>query len=227
VRHKFEKASEHGWSEAPATDAEKKDADKATKEVLKQFEEEVRKQAGSNTDKANQAIQNVKTDAKPAGGDWLIAEKNLIARLGTLIRRPIAGPFWLGLLVGGLPSTAVLSRLAGREVSPELLRYLLILTPVTVFAAILGAVVGADCNWICLARRAFLSAAAACLPLPLAIFTFLGWQDLGLYVFSPKGFLVVIIIFLTWTVAAAISAWLIAVAVKIVANRRPRRPDMG
>jgi hypothetical protein len=63
-------------------------------------------------------------------------------RLRALIQRPVAGPFWIGLLIGGLPSAVVLSRLAGQEFSANLLGYLLILTPVTVFTATLGAVAG-------------------------------------------------------------------------------------
>ena len=69
VRHQFESASEHGWSEAPATKAEMDAAVKATQDILKQFEAEVQKQAGGDTNKANQAIENVKNDKKTDGNN--------------------------------------------------------------------------------------------------------------------------------------------------------------
>lgn len=145
---------------------------------------------------------------------------NLPYRARALMQRPIAGPFWTGLIVGGLPSAVVLSCLSGQEFSPNLLGYLLFLTPVTVFASTLGAVAGVACNWICLARRSFLTSASACVPLPLIIITSLGWRDIGLDVFSPKDFPVLIILFLIWALVVTIPASLIAVAFKTVANRK-------
>ena len=42
---------------------------KATQDILKQFEAEVQKQAGGDTNKANQAIENVKNDKKTDGNN--------------------------------------------------------------------------------------------------------------------------------------------------------------
>jgi len=65
VRHKFESASEHPWSEAPATQDEMDAAVKATQDVvLRQFEAVVNAQAG-DADVANEAIQNVKDARVP------------------------------------------------------------------------------------------------------------------------------------------------------------------
>jgi hypothetical protein len=156
-----------------------------------------------------------------------MTERTVVSRVGALARKPISGPFWLGLLVGGLPCGVVLSRLPGREFSPELLRYLLFLTPVALLVAILGTLAGVDSRALYLARRALLTALSACLPLPLMVLTTLGFQGRGLDVFAPENFLGVLLILGMWAFAVALPAWLVGLVFNIADKRRAGGSSFG
>jgi len=136
--------------------------------------------------------------------------RTVIARAGTVIRRPVAGPFWLGLLFGGVPCATGFSRLSGRMYSPELMRYLLLLTPLIFLVTILGAAANARGDWISSARGAFLTALAACVPLPMVVCTVLGWSDRQWGALAPESFLALVVLFSVWAVVVAIPGWLVA-----------------
>ena len=168
----------------------------------------------------NYAIQNVEDNHYPAEDMQM---GTVIARAGTVMRRPVAGPFWLGLLFGGVPCGIGFSRLSGRLYTPELMRYLLFLTPVVFLVTVLGAVANTTGNWISLTRRAFLAALAACVPLPIVVCTVLGWSDRRWGAFAPENSLVLVGLFSVWAVVVAIPGWLVASLVAAFGKRASSR----
>jgi len=145
--------------------------------------------------------------------------RSVIDRAGTVVRPLIARPFWCGLLFGGVPCAIGFSRLSGHLYSPELMRYLLFLTPVVVLVVILGTMANSSGNWISSARRAFVTALAACIPLPVVVCTVLGWPIQRWGVFAPENLLVLVGLFLVWALVVTILGWLVARVVPVLCKR--------
>src|ERR1022692_4606854 len=97
------------------------------------------------------------------------------------MRRPMMGPISFGLLFGGIPLALIFSGLAGRVISPELLRYLVLATPVSVLVTTVATALGAgSVSKRLLLCRAFSGSLAACVPLPI-----LTWLHVFRYRSSP------------------------------------------
>jgi ascorbate-specific PTS system EIIC-type component UlaA len=134
-----------------------------------------------------------------------------------LLRRPIEGPLLLGLIFGGLPFAAVFDRLGGRVVSAELLRFVLLLTPIAILVAAVGALVAAEHGWKGVMVGGFLTSLWACVPLPVIVCLVLAHRY-G-YDGSAGDFAVLVILFVLWALAVAVSSWLLTFIVMLL--KRP------
>ena len=129
-----------------------------------------------------------------------------------IVRRSAVGPWLLGIVFGGIPLAFAFSRLGGRLVSAELLRYMLDLTPLAIIITIIGTVWSHGRRWNDLIRRAIVTSFASCFPLPLLVSSVLMWR-FGYDVFSQSGLLVLVCLLLLWTVVVAVLGWLLAQAI--------------
>jgi hypothetical protein len=143
-------------------------------------------------------------------------------QFGTLIleivRRPVLGPLIFGLLVGGIPLGFAFGGLAGRMISPELVRLVLNLSPVAVSVIILGTLLGVNLRWREMIYRAFIVGAAECVPIPATVCVIVA-HNWGYEMSSPSNFLVLILIFLFWSIILTGPSWLLALALLYLKNR--------
>lgn len=123
------------------------------------------------------------------------------------MRRPMMGPISFGLLFGGIPLALIFSGLAGRVISPELLRYLVLATPVSVLVTTVATALGAgSVSKRLLLCRAFSGSLAACVPLPILTCLFMVWR--WGYPVSENLF-TLILFFLLWAIAVGALGWLL------------------
>src|SRR2546427_9966994 len=97
-------------------------------------------------------------------------------RIQTVLRMPVMGSLLFGLVVGGIPLAVVFARLGGRVVSPELLRFMVDLTPVAIVVVTVGVVLTARGGWKDLLCKALLASFGACTPLPITVCAILAWM---------------------------------------------------
>jgi hypothetical protein len=112
-------------------------------------------------------------------------------------------PLLLGLIVGGLPFAAAFDLLGGRVVSAELLRFVLLLTPIAIMLATAGALLGAEQGGKGLVVGDLLTSMGASVPLPLLVCLVLA-RGHG-YDVSPSAFAALLDFFVLWAFAVGVS----------------------
>jgi hypothetical protein len=137
-----------------------------------------------------------------------------------VLRRPVGGPLLLGLIVGGLPCAVAFERLGGRVVSAELLRFVLLLTPIAIIVAVVGALLGAERGWKGLLVGGLLTSLWTCVPLPSFVCLVLV-SRYGYDVF-PSNLAALVEIFVFWALAVGVSSWLLAFVVTVLKRPLPR-----
>jgi hypothetical protein len=126
-----------------------------------------------------------------------------------ILRRAIIGPLLLGLVFGGIPASVALVSLGRNIFSAELLRYVLLLSPLVLIVVILGALTARRNKLRDLFRGALLASLAACVPLPISVcFGLALWW--GYDSFSQKNILTLFEIFTLWAAMLTLSAWSLA-----------------
>lgn len=129
-----------------------------------------------------------------------------------VFRFQILGPVLLGLVFGGIPLGFGFHRLGGgRVISPELLRFIVDLSPIAFFVAILGAVSGDTTKSKDLLGRACLTSLTACVPIPTWICSSTA-SHFGYDAYSAENFLPLIIVFLAWAIVSTTCAWLLSLS---------------
>jgi hypothetical protein len=129
----------------------------------------------------------------------------------SVLQRSTLGPILIGLIVGGVPLAIAFSRLGGRLVSAEFLRFALYLTPIPIIVTAIGTIWATNRGWRELLRRALLTSLSACIPLPLTVSCVLMWRfeyDL----FSWSGPPVLLAVLLVWSLVVTLLSWLLALA---------------
>jgi hypothetical protein len=127
----------------------------------------------------------------------------------------------IGVLAGGVPSGVALLHL-GLERS-ELFFNLFV--PLAIFISAIGAVLNANGRRAQLLSRAFLASLSACIPLPIAIWTFLLWRG-GYEILDLHNLPLAVVLFVISTLVATLLGWLLALAFTFLRNRysRPASP---
>lgn len=138
--------------------------------------------------------------------------------LRVFLRRRFTGPLLLGLVIGGLPIGVVFSRLTGRPISTEILRFIVDLTPIAISVAVLGAILTRGDSWRSLWRGAFVASLAACVPLPTLACTVLTRLNLG--TFALENVPLLVFLFALWATAVAIPSWLLAATYTVFRRHR-------
>jgi hypothetical protein len=130
--------------------------------------------------------------------------------------RPAVGAFVAGLILGGIPLGIIFHSLRGRAHSPELLRFILICTPIATLAVAVSATLYSSSGWRSLLQRVVTASVGACLPLPTAACLELDWSELGYEIFTPNNFSFFVVAFTVWAVVVAMLAGLIICLLRLI-----------
>jgi len=128
------------------------------------------------------------------------------------------GPLIVGLVLGGVPLAIGFSRLGDRVLSPEILRFVLDLTPLAIIVTTLDTVWrpgrgGKDSAW-----RALVGSFSACVPLPLVALCVLMLR-FGYDPLSWSNLPTLAVMLLIWSLIVALSGWLLGLGVGFLFRR--------
>jgi len=137
------------------------------------------------------------------------------------LERPLTGPLVIGSILGGVPLAIAFSRLGGRLVSPEFLRYGLDLTPLAIIVTTIGTLWTTDHSWKKFIFGALATSFFACVPLPLVISCIL-MARFGHDVFSLSSLPVLAGILLIWSLVVALSSWLLSLGLAFLFHRNKK-----
>ena len=198
VRHQFETAGDHPLGEAPATDAETKAAVAATQQVEKDFET-VLTTMGHQQNMSDAQIQSFIDKLKA----WTTMTPNLAK--GYLSIPPVLS-LVVALLLGGVPFSLFLMRLGIDIESPELIRYVLLGSPV--LSLLLVAIAF---RWRPLSQKKEIIyilwwSVAMCVPAEAIEYICVSWQLRGWSVFSIYNLPFLLLLLATWSMALGLAS---------------------
>lgn len=140
------------------------------------------------------------------------------SRVIAIVRRPSAGPFFFGLLLGGIPFAIVLHHL-GLESNGWEPRFLYFILPLAGSLAGLSAVLGGAITPRRLLWRALLTSFAACVPLPLLTWIGLAEPSFGSAIFDFRNFPYWLVVLMFWTLAAGFLGWIAALGLHCLKSK--------
>jgi hypothetical protein len=131
-------------------------------------------------------------------------------KTSAVFRGPVAGLFLLGLVFGGLPSAVVLSRLGGRIVSPEFLKFLLFLALLWVLVSTTVAALGPNETLKRVFIKALVTSLGSCFLVPMIVSLVLAWPMDGGDALSPANLGALLVILFTFVLAVIVASCLLA-----------------
>jgi hypothetical protein len=127
-----------------------------------------------------------------------------------VVRRPLAGPLFFGLVFGAIPLGIVFGCLnEGILSSASLLGFVAMLSPVAVLVTVIAAVSGTNTRWTTLLYRAFLASLAVWIPIPGVVCAVLAWHW-GREISMLKDFVALSYFILMWATFLTVPSWLCA-----------------
>lgn len=140
-----------------------------------------------------------------------------LRKIRLFLGRPVAGPFVIGLIFGGVPfgiSLCYYVGLTDKWGDP----FFGHLTPVAVLVAALGTILSVSGRPARLLWRAFLTSLGACIPVPIVTWTALAWRS-GFEILDIRNLPFIATILVLWALAVTVCGWLLALAIMFLKNR--------
>ena len=145
----------------------------------------------------------------------------LLQKAQLLFGRSAVGSFIFGLVFGGVPFGIACTSLGIDVFSANLFALVLVLTPVAIVIATVGALLGTSLNLKELFKRTILTSLGECVPLPTVGCTAAALYA-GLSVFSPDSLPYLIYLLSLWACAVTFASFIIVALVHFLKMRRSR-----
>ena len=153
---------------------------------------------------------------------------SLLQMISAVLRRPLVGPLLFGLVFAGAPSAVMFGTLGDEVMTARVAYCMLVLTPIAVVVATIGAVWSTNRGWRNLLLRSFVVSASACIPIPTILWDVAAWRQ-GYDVFTLKDLLITLYALSIWAIVVTLISWPLALAYVRIQNWRTqagrRRPS--